>query len=77
MLVKNQYTISQNEFIGLQVSFMKEYGNNVTIKEAILPKIYEVAWTDAQGNSNVSMCIGGVWALISSANPNAQPTPNK
>ena len=63
---KNTYVIQPDEYMGLQVSFMKKYGNDATIKEAISPKIYEVSWTDAQGNSNVSMCVGGVWILIAS-----------
>lgn len=59
-------SISQNEMIALQFSFLKQYGTQVTITQVIVPKIYEIAWTDSNGDNNISMNIGGVWVLIAS-----------
>ncbi len=69
-------TIKQDEFMNLQLSFLKQYGNQATITEAITPKIYEIAWTDNQGNKNVSMNVGGVWVLIQSV-PTQPPVGGK
>ncbi len=66
--------MSQTELMGLQVSFIKQYGTQANISEVITPKIYEVAWTDGQGGKNVSMNVGGVWVLI--ANVPASPAPS-
>ncbi len=72
-----QQAMSQNELMALQISFIKQYGTQATITEAIVPKIYEVAWTDGQGVKNVSINVGGVWVLIasvSSSPPTSPPT---
>lgn len=72
---KKDLSISQSELMNLQVSFLKQYGSQATITEAINPKIYEVAWTDGQNTKNVSVNIGGVWVLIASV-PAPTTTPS-
>jgi hypothetical protein len=63
---KSPNSFSTEEINSLQVSFIRQYGTDANITEGIIPKIYEVAWTDKDGNKNVSMNVGGVWVLINS-----------
>jgi len=65
-LQKQSQALSKDEISNLQLSFVKYYGTEANITEGIIPKIYEVAWTDKDGNKNVSMNVGGVWVLIAS-----------
>jgi hypothetical protein len=57
--------LSADEQMGLQLSFIKQYPQG-TITQALIPKVYEVAWTGENGTRNVSMNVGGVWLLIAS-----------
>jgi hypothetical protein len=69
---------SQTELNNLQISFMKTYGTSATVTEMINPKIYEVAWTGSDGSKNVSINVGGVWALLASIpNSSTTTTPSK
>lgn len=56
---------SQAELYNLQLSFTKQYPTG-TVEQMITPKIYEFAWKDSSGNTNVSVNIGGVWVEIAS-----------
>ena len=58
-------TLTQTEANNLAISFMKQYGTENTIDEAIIPKIYEVAWTSKDGTKNISANIGGIWVILS------------
>ena len=62
--IKTPHQTPQNEISNLQLSFVKQYGTDASITEMINPKIYEVAWTDKDGNKNVSMNVGGVWVVL-------------
>lgn len=58
-------SISKEESMNLQLSFMKQYGTDATITQLISPKIYEAMWTK-DGNTNVSVNFGGVWVTVAS-----------
>lgn len=77
MASKDNFRMSGSELMGIQVSFLKQYGTQATITEVIIPKIYEVAWTNGQGDKNVSMNVGGVWVLIANSPMTTPPVGGK
>ena len=70
---RNGAGIPEKEALQLQASFNQQYGTDNTIQEAIIPKIYEVAWTDKQGNKFVSANFGGIWVTLSTTPAAAAP----
>lgn len=59
------FSISDSESTQLQISFIKSYPQ-LNATQLIVPKIYEIASEDNQGNKYVMVNVGGVWTIISS-----------
>jgi len=71
LVITNNELIESNEMATLQTTFIQQYGSEATIQRLVSPdKVYAAVWTDGDGISHVSWCIGGVWALVWTA-----PTP--
>ena len=71
----NSELVQSNELATLQTTFIQQYGSQATIQRLVSPdKVYAAMWTDSNGISHVSWCVGGVWAIVWSS-PSSTPSP--